>query len=402
MKDLILKRDDKGRWFVRPYLGTNVITKQPLRPSKLFPDAVDEEEARRAAEAWAAGISKATQLNVRRRVDDLLPRYVMWLKDTGAPVNTVKTYRSSANLLAPFFEGMDPDEVTSFDVELVYITLQRDGGKRGHPLSNNTICRHHGFLASAWAWMLAEGICTTSPMPYVHKPSREKTLAVAFSDAERDVLLDELLALMADDAADDDAFLKRNLATLAYTSALSGIREGEACGLDRGDVVARLRKLIVSATAVDDQGESRRQEKTKGRKTRNVPASADLLDVLEVLMRWQDAHLPRRLRKLKPSKVPLFFDAKGKRLNPTAVSKWFSALCEDLGLPPECHFHTLRHTFASVLLDEGYDLRTIAELLGHVREGFTLETYTHMMPGRDQQAVEAFATVARRPRGRGP
>lgn len=402
MKDLILKRDKDGRWFVRPYLGQNAITKTPLRPYKCFPDAVNEEEAQRAAEAWAAGISQATQLNVRRRVDDLLPRYVMWLEDAGAPVNTVKSYRSSARLLAPFFTGMDPDEVSSFDVELVYATLRRDGGRRGHPLSANTICRHHGFLASAWAWMLEKNICTNSPMPYVHKPTREKPLAFAFSPTEIGVILDELESIMADDAADPDHILARNLAALAFTAAYTGIREGEGCGLDRGDIVARFKKFIVSSTAVEDKGTVRRQEKTKGRKSRNVPASEKVLTMLEKLIAWQDAHLPRRLRSLRKAKIPLFFDGEGRRLKPSAVSTWFSALCADLGLAPESHFHTLRHTYASVLLSEGYDLRTIAEILGHVREGFTLETYAHMMPGRDQEAANAFAAAVDAARGRSP
>ncbi len=402
MKDLILKRGPDGKWYTRPYLGKNAITGKPLRPYKSFPAALDEAEARREAEAWAAGISKASDLKVHRRLDELLPRYVIWLEDTGAPVNTIKSYRSSAALLAPFFKEADPDDITSFDVELVYITLMRKGGRRGHPLAANSVCRHHGFLASAYAWMLEKGICSSSPMPYVHKPSREKPLAFAFSNVELEVILDGLLAIMKDPSITDDHICDRNSAFAACVATYLGIREGEACGLNRGDMNTRRKMITISATAVVERGVAIRQNKTKGKKTRSIPIPAALMCKLEHHLRWQDSFLYKRVLFGKKSDIPLFCDRAGKRIKPAALSRWFSRFCSDLGLPPESHFHALRHTFASVLLDEGTDLRTIAELLGHAREGFTLETYAHMMPGRDRDAVDAFAGAIAAPRGRDP
>lgn len=397
-----MKRGADGKWYVRPYLGINRITGKPLRPYKCFPDAVDEQEAKRQAEAWAAGISKASELNVSRCLNELLPRYVMWLEDTGAPINTIKTYRSSAGLLSPFFTEVDPDDLTSFDVELVYATLMREGGHRGHPLSANTICRHHGFLASAYTWMLEKGICSRSPMPYVHKPSREKSLAFAFSDIELEVILESLEGLIKDDSTDPDHILERNYAMASIVAAYIGVREGEACGLDRGDINYRQKTVIVSATAVEDAGKAIRQNKTKGKRVRRVPAPESLLNKVSQHISWQQEVLPKRVLSGKSTDIPLFCDRRGDRIKPSDLSLWFSHLCSDLGLPPESHFHTLRHTFASVLLDEGADLRTIAELLGHAREGFTLETYAHMMPGRDRAAVDMFASAVRPNRGRDP
>lgn len=402
-KQLILKRDRKtGKWFVRPYLGKNIITGKPLRPYKCFPDAVDEEEAKRAAEAWAAGISKASELNVRRRLDDLLPRYVTWLADTSAPVNTVKTYGSSARLLAPLFRGADPDDVSAFDVELVYMTLRRKGGKRGNPLSERSIRRHHFFLAAAYAWMLERGICTHDPMPYVPKPSLKTPPAIAYSDDEINVIMSALEDILADDATDPNHIIERNFAAATFTSSHIGIREGEACGLNRDDILMRTMTLIVAATAVEDNGRSERQPKTKGKRSRPLPLSKVLTSMLRAHIAWQDTFLPQHLLKGRRGTLPLFCDVQGRRLKPSDLSKWFSALRDALGLPPDSHFHTLRHTFASVLLGEGMDLRTIADLLGHAREGFTLETYAHMRPGRDLEAVEAYAAAVDAARGRSP
>lgn len=402
MKELVLKRDPRtGLFYVRPYLGRSVITKKPIRPYKCFPEAEDEEEARRAAEAWAAGLARSSDLRVRRRLDELLPRYVMWLADQGSPANTVKTYRSTLRYATRYLGAEHPDAVSSFDVELVYATLQRKGGRHGDPLSPNTVRKLHGFLAAAWIWMSEQGICTRNPMPLVHKPPKVATPAVAFDDDELAAVLAELERIMADDALDDAHVLERNMAAAAYLASRSGEREGEACGQDRGDLSVRRRSLVVCSTAVAEGGASKRQPRTKGRRRRVVSLDKEAVGELVRHMRWQEGYLPQRLLSER-RRVPLFTDAQGRRLKPAELSAWFSALRDRLGLPAETHFHTLRHTHASILLDEGTDLRTIAERLGHAREGFTLETYAHMRPGRDQDAAQVFGSAMAQIRGRDP
>lgn len=397
MKELVLKKDpNTGVFFVRPYLGKSVVTKKPIRPYKCFPEAKDEDEARRAAEAWAQGLAKSAQLNVRRRAGELMFRYVQWRKDHGSPTNTVKTYRTCAKTAARYLKDADPDGIAAFEVDLLLNALQwKGGGLRGGDLAANTVRRMHSFLCSFWNWMLSEGICTTSPMPMVPKPSYEKPVPFIFTEGEMEQILGRLAEIMADDSTDAEHVLERNYATASYLAAMSSIREGESCGLDRGDLVPRQLAAIVCATAVPEGGNAVRQPKPKGKKSRRVPIDEDTMGEMGRHMAWQDSFLPARVLE-KGRHVPLFCDSKGRRLKPAGLSAWFSGLCEDLGLPPESHFHALRHTWASEALDGGADIRTVAEILGHVREGFTLETYTHMMPGRDH---EAAAIVARRYRG---
>lgn len=399
MKELVLKKDPRtGVFYVRPYLGRSVVTKKPIRPYKCFPEAADEDEARIAAEAWAAGLSKSAQLKVRRRCDELMFRYVQHLREHGSPANTVRTYATCARTAARYLADADPDAVDAYEVDLMLVALQwKQGGLRGGNLAANTVRKIHGFLCAWWGWMLGEGICTADPMPMVPKPSPEKPVPFVFYEEEMHALLDALAEIMADDSTDDAHVAERNCAAAAYLASFGGIREGEACGLDRGDFLPHRLKLVVSSTATVEGGVSVRQPKTKGRKTRPVPIAEEAVAEVERHMAWQDTFLPARVLK-RGRKVPLLCDAKGRRLKPADVSAWFKALCRRLGMPEEAHFHSLRHTYASEALEDS-DIRTVAGILGHAREGFTLETYAHMMPGRDR---EAAAAVARKYAGRDP
>ena len=84
------------------------------------------------------------------------------------------------------------------------------------------------------------------------------------------------------------------------------------------------------------------------------------------------------------------FSPAGTLARPSTVTQRFKALARELGLPPETTFHTLRHTHATWLLMNGFDMRTIQERLGHADVKTTLETYGSVMPGRDQAAAAAF------------
>ena len=71
------------------------------------------------------------------------------------------------------------------------------------------------------------------------------------------------------------------------------------------------------------------------------------------------------------------------------------AMRDALGIDPCTSFHSLRHTHATWLLIAGVDPKTVSERLGHGSVATTLRLYAHVLPGRDAQAAEGFAAVAR-------
>src|SRR6185312_7182239 len=141
--------------------------------------------------------------------------------------------------------------------------------------------------------------------------------------------------------ARDDWQGKRSLAIFMLLYG-AGLRIGEALSLTRGE--APLTPGAISITG-------------KGNKTRMVPILAAVATAVEAYL----AACPHELKR----HAPLFVGARGKALSPRPVQAEMAKLRLMLGLDPRATPHALRHSFATHLLGEGADLRSIQELLGH-------------------------------------
>lgn len=137
-----------------------------------------------------------------------------------------------------------------------------------------------------------------------------------------------------------------------------GLRISEALSLDIKDINPSLRFLIL---------------KGKGQKQRMVPILPVVLEKINIYL----AQAPHR----DDPQAPLFIGLQGKRLNPGVAQKQIRRLRHRLGLSDSTTPHSLRHSFATHLLAEGGDLRTIQELLGHASLSST-QRYTNVETSR--------------------
>lgn len=145
------------------------------------------------------------------------------------------------------------------------------------------------------------------------------------------------------------------LAELLYGS---GLRISEALSLDMGQILMQ----GTSGAFVRVLG--------KGNKERIVPLSDACLPALA-------AWLAERGKYANPGEKALFVGTSGGRLNRRVAARAIAALCKKAGLPETISPHTLRHSFATHLLENGADLRSVQELLGHARL-VTTQRYTHL------------------------
>ncbi|MFD7732063.1 tyrosine-type recombinase/integrase [Kitasatospora phosalacinea] len=134
----------------------------------------------------------------------------------------------------------------------------------------------------------------------------------------------------------------------------------------------------------------------KGGKTRTVPLPRTVARSLQehiaahppvsVTLPWRDVNGPPVTASL------LFFDSRGRHLNRNDFNRstWRPALTA-AGITPgrENGMHALRHFYASVLLDAGESIKALSDYLGHHDPGFTLRTYTHLMPSSEKRTKEA-------------
>jgi len=87
----------------------------------------------------------------------------------------------------------------------------------------------------------------------------------------------------------------------------------------------------------------------------------------------------------------IFCQSNGEPLRPDSVSASISNLCRKLKLPKGVNLHSLRHTYASVLIKQGVPITTISAMLGHTDVATTMRIYAHMLPGQEDVAAGAFA-----------
>jgi integrase/recombinase XerC len=158
-------------------------------------------------------------------------------------------------------------------------------------------------------------------------------------------------------AVGDEPLVRRDSAILELLYA-SGLRVSELAGLDWPDLDLEARTLRVMG---------------KGGKERMVPFGQP---AAQALARWLEVW--EGVRKSTPARQePIFLNYRGTRLSARSVGRIVDRYVEKAALAAGVHPHTLRHTFATHLLEGGADLRTIQELLGHSSLS-TTQRYVHL------------------------
>ena len=174
-------------------------------------------------------------------------------------------------------------------------------------------------------------------------------------------------------------------------AATTGARRGEVLGLHWSEtdldaglvrITTTLQKVNGTATFVDPKT-------ARSRRTISLPPST-----VALLRRHRKEQVERRVL-LGAAWVDsdLVVDrGDGTYLDPDTLGHAFSRLARDVGLPG-VRLHDLRHSFASMLLASGVNVKVVSEALGHASSSFTLDTYAHLLPGMGEQVATAIETA---------
>lgn len=377
----VVQRGADGRWFARPYMGTDRVTGRRIRPYRSWDAELTREQAQAECDRWAATFDPSSARDSSKRLSSMLETYI---SDpvTGLSDNSVATYRSVVRtMVEPTIGRLPYDQVEPWDVSAAYRMLLAPRTGRG--VKPKTLLKMHALLKGAYrSWRPALGRDIMLDVP---APSAPPSEPFALSECDVDELSRALASAMSSRSASGANISRRTEAMAAYLALNTGMRIGEVCGLQRRDWRRALHDLHVAGQAVE-KPELHRQAYTKGRRPRNVALAPAVEARLERHLEWQDTWLVRK----GPAAPVVTFSPAGTIARPSTVTQHFKSLARELGLPPETTFHTLRHTHATWLLMHGFDMRTIQERLGHADVKTTLETYGSVMPGRDQAAAAAF------------
>jgi integrase len=191
------------------------------------------------------------------------------------------------------------------------------------------------------------------------------------------------------------AFLERvaedRLYALWLTYATTGLRRGEALGirwsaldLDAGQLSVRTERVVVAGVVHESEPKSARGLRTVALDARTVAAlRAHRKRQPEERVAWGPAYEDDGL---------VFCRENGTVLHPSTVSKRFGQLVAGLDVP-RVSLHGLRHTWASLALQAGVNPKVVSERLGHAAVAFTLDRYSHVMPGMQEDAAARVAAL---------
>lgn len=252
--------------------------------------------------------------------------------------NTVASYISD---LTAFFSavGKDPKDVVPEDIISYFAETTA--------LSKRSQARVLSSLHSFYKWMIMEGEMTDNPSDAIEAPKLGKYLPAVLSVEE----VDRLIA-----AVDlDSAFGKRDRAMLETLYGL-GLRVSELVSL-------RISSIWTEQGFVSVIG--------KGDKQRLVPLGGMARDAIRDYLEVRGPAADRESSDI------LFLNRFGRALTRVAVFKMIKAYAMKAGISKEISPHTLRHSFATHLIENGADLRAVQEMLGH-ESILTTEIYTHI------------------------
>jgi tyrosine recombinase XerC len=233
----------------------------------------------------------------------------------------------------------------------------------GKNLEKSTIARKLSSIRSFFKYLTREGIITQNPTIYIPTPKRTKKVP-SFLDLDEVKLLLELPDTRTLLGLRDKAILE-----ILYGS---GLRVSELVNLNISDIDVLGGMIKV---------------KGKGSKERLVPIGEIGLASIEHYLRMRQ--LPEKpsffkiegFQNLSYSKEPLFLNFRGSRLTAQSINRLFRKYVRLASIKKEVSPHTLRHTFATHLLDAGCDLRAVQEMLGHASLS-TTQIYTHVTTER--------------------
>lgn len=232
-------------------------------------------------------------------------------------------------------------------------------------IRKSSIARKLSSVRAFFKYLNRRGILEHNPARLLATPKQDKRLPAVLT-------VDDAARLMESRAGDASAEL-RDRAVLE-TLYSTGVRASELTAIDAGDINRDDRLIRIRG---------------KGRKERIVPIGRTALDAI-------DAYLRRTGRGA--GSTALFTGPSGKRLTARTVQRIVENHRKKLGLGQRATPHTLRHSFATHLLESGADLRAIQELLGHASLS-TTQRYTHL---NLDALMEAYDKAHPRAKKRGP
>ncbi|WP_413309036.1 site-specific tyrosine recombinase XerD [Bacillus sp. 1P10SD] len=293
-------------------------------------------------------------------MEDQLKDFMHFLiVEKGLAKNTIVSYERDLKSYLHYIKNVE-SVLTLNDVQRIHIVhflgFLKEQGK-----SSKTLARHIASVRAFHQFLLRDKATDQDPSVLIETPRLEKSLPKVLSLQEVEVLLET--------PKQKDHYGIRDKAMLELLYA-TGIRVSELINLDIENV--HLTMGFVRCIG-------------KGNKERIIPIGSTASDAIKLYL---DRGRPQFVSK-KHREQALFLNHQGNRLTRQGFWKILKKLTKEAGIEKELTPHTLRHSFATHLLENGADLRAVQEMLGHA-DISTTQIYTHVTKTRLKDVYSKF------------
>lgn len=359
-----------------------------IRQRKKFKAKV-KREAMRKGKAFLEEINQGLKPNggkttVGQWIQEWLPNYV---KPRVRP-RTYEKYKSCAErYILPALAATPLDELTAADVQRHLNALLMNGRLDGTGLSSSTVRAVRRYFCMCLDDAVEANLILRNVVR-VTKPAKlaKKDIVVLTKD-ELECLIDVAKEI-------DHPYMKVLMPEIIGFTAHTGLRQGEVFGLLWQDVDFEQGAVFVqhSLAHVVGKGAVMQEPKTKNSRRRVLLLPEDV-ESLRKYRDWQQAYA-EELGDQYARRDLVFATTFGNPISPTNFARrYFHPLLEKCGIKKGFTFHGLRHTHATLLLKQGVNPKIVQERLGHSSIKVTMDTYSHVLPDMQQQAVDALSKI---------
>ena len=285
-----------------------------------------------------------------------------------------QTYRGYIdNHIKPNVGKIPLGKLTTLELQKLYKKLLSKGRVdrievKGQPkgLSPKTVRNIHQGISSAMDFAKNQKLIAVNPTVGCALPKLEHR--------EMETLPVEQLASFLREAKESGVF------EMYYIELATGLRRGELLGLKWEDLDLEQGTLRVQRQVSRINGEVMEAPLKAKNSYRTISLGADAVGIL------------KEQRKKCGSSEYAFPSPTGEPISPDSVIQMLHRVLKRAGLP-KVRFHDLRHTFATVALQNGVDIKTVSGILGHYSAGFTLDTYAHVTTAAQREAAKTMGNI---------
>ena len=372
-----IQKTKSRTWKATIYVGKDPATGKYQRKSRTF-------DSKKEAEYWAAKseVDKQDGVNLNPEQYTVAEYLRQWLSDY-AEINlsptTYDDYRTTVTgHIIPELGQIKLSELKPTHIQHYQSEKLKNGRKRGEGgLSNTTVQKHHRILSKALKQAVMLQLIKSNPCTAVPAPTR--------NNPEIETLNINEIRKMLEMIKDKNEWLYSFVATIAHT----GLRRGEAMGLKWKDVDFDNHKLKIRRAAATKKGSGTiiKQMPKNHHSRRNIEIGETVIFALkkiknkqkEIKMYLQDKYMDQDLVFCKENGEMYSIDTPARRLK-RALS--------DTDI--DCNLHKLRHSHATILVENGIDISVVQHRLGHSTSTTTRDIYVETTDNMQKEAVNVF------------